>query len=129
MDSNKFQTLKLLTEKLRLKNKALHDIFIERTTHPEEEIDFFGMVKPFADELKEILEEFEPLVMTWVRECHPKYVYPLQVENLVENLSIVSVTAFQKDTRRKRFLNTIHAIDYALDTILEQLMGQEQKPD
>lgn len=113
--------LKFLTETLREAEKKALDQFVNRTKGENYDVDFYGEVKPFADHVTHVLEEWQPLVMEWLRTDKPSYVFVPQIVDLVDNLTIVSVTAFQKDTRRKRFLNTISAIDYSLETILQQL--------
>ncbi|RYM06351.1 DUF1798 family protein [Sporolactobacillus sp. THM7-7] len=113
--------LKQLSLQLRKKNRAAHDQFVRRTLKDDYETDFYGEVKPFADGMQEMIDEWRPLATKWVNSRKPRYVYPIQIKDTYDNLSIVCVTAFQKDTRRRRFFETIKAIDYVLDNIVEQL--------
>ncbi len=121
MRREEYIRLRELTVVLRENAQMAHDQFVHRSRTSDYQVDFYGEVKPFADRVTQILEEWEPLVMEWLKSDKPNYVFVPQIVDAVENLTIVSVTAFQKDTRRKRFLNTISAIDYCLDTILQQI--------
>ncbi|HET6871996.1 MAG TPA: YppE family protein [Sporolactobacillaceae bacterium] len=121
MNESQLHRLREITDELKKLNGYLKTHFIEVTKKEGYEVDFYGVVKPFADHMTKLLEEWQPLLMDWLRWKKPKYVFVPQIIDTVDNLTIVSVTAFQKDTRRLRFLNTIHAIDHVLDTILEQI--------
>lgn len=104
----------------RLNHRAL-DQFTKITVQPDYRTDFEGEVKPFADLMQSAVETWKPLAEQWVESRKPKYVHPVQVKATVENLQIIGVTAFQKDTRRRRFMETTEAIDYVLDTMMTQL--------
>jgi hypothetical protein len=125
MEMSQLHRLRNITDELRRQNQLLNTFFIEETKNEGYEVDFYGKVKPFADHVTRLLEEWQPLVMEWLKWKKPKYVFVPQILDTVDNLTIVSVTAFQKDTRRLRFLNTIKAIDYVLEAILEQISPQE----
>jgi len=120
------QRLRELTSELSGLNQQLKTHFIEVTKKEGYEVDFYGVVKPFADHVTKLLEEWQPLVMEWIKWKKPKYVFVPQILDTVDNLTIVSVTAFQKDTRRLRFLNTIHAIDHVLVAVVEQIPDQDR---
>lgn len=124
MTHEQLSRLKTLTEQLRDFNNRAYDQFVNQTKSPDYEVDFFGEVKPFADQVTNALEEWQPLVMDWLRVAKPSYVFVPQIVDAVDNLTIVSVTSFQKDTRRKRFLNTISAIDYTLEMISNQIVTE-----
>lgn len=117
--------LNRLTRALLSINKEAGNQFSERTMADGYEIDFYGEVKPFADRTKRIADEWKPLAARWVRSRQPKYIYPIQIKDTYDNLMIVSVTAFQKDTRRRRFIETVKAIDYVLENMLDRL-GQDR---
>jgi hypothetical protein len=125
MEESQLNLLREITNELRRLNQLLMTHYIKETKAEGYEVDFFGKVKPFADNVTKLLDEWQPLVMEWLKWKKPKYVFVPQIMDTVDNLTIVSVTAFQKDTRRLRFLNTINAIDYVLEAILEQIPIQE----
>ncbi|EST10548.1 YppE family protein [Sporolactobacillus laevolacticus] len=112
--------LKELTLQISRLNKKAFRQFSERTQLTDYQTDFYGEVKPFADKMQLLIDAWRPLAEEWVRSNRPKYVFPIQIKDTYDNLSIVCVTAFQKDTRRRRFLETIKSIDYVLDHILLQ---------
>ncbi|MFC4617763.1 YppE family protein [Camelliibacillus cellulosilyticus] len=121
MNQEALQRLKDLTERLKELNDQAHDQFTQRTRSENYEVDFYGEVKPFADAVLKVVDEWKPLVFEWIQTAHPKYIYFPQINDTYDNLTIISVTAFQKDTRRKRFLDTVSSIKYVLDLIIEQL--------
>ncbi|MCO7176180.1 YppE family protein [Sporolactobacillus kofuensis] len=112
--------LKEVTLELRKLNKIAHDQFTDRSQAADYQTDFYGEVKPFADNMQHYLDIWRPLADQWVSVRKPKYVFPIQIKDTYDNLAIVCVTAFQKDTRRRRFLETIKSIDYVLENILIQ---------
>ncbi|WP_270179012.1 YppE family protein [Alkalihalobacillus sp. CinArs1] len=102
-----------ITEEARLQ-------YVNRTQLETYEVDFYGEVKPFADRALAILKEWEPLAREWVMENKPKYLYPIQIKNTYENLEMVSVIAWQKDTGPKKFNERVQSIEYVLEKLIEQ---------
>ncbi len=115
------QKLKELTVRLRSLNDQAYEQYIEKTTRDGYEVDFYGEVKPFADVVQELADEWKPLATNWAIEEKPKYVYPIQIKDTHENMTIVAVQAFQKDTREKRFIAMTKSIEYILKSIDEQI--------
>ncbi|MCA0985737.1 YppE family protein [Guptibacillus algicola] len=117
----------VMNEKLIINTKQLMEIteearlqYVNRTQLDTYEVDFYGEVKPFADRALALLKEWEPLAKEWVIENKPKYLYPIQIKNTYENLEMVSVIAWQKDTGPKKFNERVQSIEYVLEKILEQ---------
>lgn len=118
MDEKKLKRFLTLTNELKDLNDKAYKQFTDHTKEKEYEMDFYGEVKPFADHVTALAEEWRDLALDWLADKHPRYVHRPQVMDTYDNLTIVCVTAFQKDTRRRRFINTIKSIDYVLDTVL-----------
>lgn len=110
-----------LTRELKQCSRTAFVQFTSRTQRPDYKTDFYGTVKPFADHVQKLIDQWRPLAEDWLKSHRPKYVYPIQIKNTYDNLAIICVTAFQKDTRRRRFVETVKAIDYVLDNILSDL--------
>jgi hypothetical protein len=110
-----------LTLRLRELNQNALQQFSKQTQEEDYQTDFYSEVKPFADKVQELIDTWRPLAEAWVRRNKPKYVFPIQIKDTYDNLSIVCVTAFQKDTRKRRFYETIKSIDYVLENMLDQL--------
>ncbi|MCO7125764.1 YppE family protein [Sporolactobacillus shoreicorticis] len=113
--------LKEATNRLQQLNQTAYQQFSERTQAADYQTDFYSEVKPFADEMQRVLDVWRPLADAWVKTTKPRYVFPIQIKDTYDNLAIVCVTAFQKDTRKRRFYETIKSIDYVLSNILDQL--------
>lgn len=90
--------------------------------------DFYTEVKPFADKVKALSEEWEPKAVKWVTDIRPKNLHPLQIKNTAENLQMVSIRAFFPDTSIKRFKSHIQSIEYVLERILEEI-EKSKSPD
>lgn len=87
----------------------------------DKEPDFFGEVKPHAYKIDEVLLEWEKLVRTWIQAKRPKYVHPSQIDSLIESMKQFIVQSYYKGTSKKRFLKSIHASKYTLDTIMQAI--------
>ena len=83
--------------------------------------DFYHVVKPFADEVKEIADAWRELALIWVKNERPKYIHKLQIDTAHENILAVSIQGFYKSTGLKRFKDTIQSNKYLLENIIKQL--------
>ncbi|MFV8828319.1 YppE family protein [Alkalihalobacterium sp. APHAB7] len=110
-----------LTKQLREFNDTSREQYTTYTIKEGFTADFYTDVKPFADRVFMTANKWRELAEQWVREYRPTYVYPMQLSNAYDQLLETSVAAFQKDTKSKRFKDTIKSIDYILDTILIQI--------
>ncbi|TES57780.1 DUF1798 family protein [Halalkalibacterium halodurans] len=122
MNREDLEQLEKLTSQLRKQNNEAYHHYIHTVRGDESyEPDFYGQVKPFADSVKEKSDEWKPLALRYVKQYEPDYVYPLQVENTVENLEIISVQSFFPKTGKKRFVEMIKSIDFILEQLEEQV--------
>lgn len=96
-------------------------VFFQQCRKTGEQGDFYSEVKPFADKVKELSEEWEPEAINWIIVTKPKNLHPLQIKNTKENLQMVAIRSFFPDTSLKRFKNHIQSIEYVLERILEEL--------
>ncbi|MFD1738506.1 YppE family protein [Bacillus salitolerans] len=122
MDNNQ---LYLDTKQLIQYNQKLSEIFTQIKT-ANEPADFFGVVKPTADEIWQVLDRWKPQVLDWIKIEKPKYFHPNQIESTCENIQAVSVQAFFPDTKEKRFKELIRSNKYIFDTLIELLEKQEK---
>ncbi|MDQ0255248.1 hypothetical protein J2S74_002630 [Evansella vedderi] len=118
---NELPRLEELTEKLLEKNTLALQYF-EFYTLQGESADFQTIVHPFADEVKKLSDEWMELALSFVKREKPKYLYHNQVDNAHENLQIQAVACFQKDTKRKRFLERNKSIEYTLESLLKLII-------
>ncbi|KYG58848.1 YppE family protein [Planococcus maritimus] len=80
--------------------------------------DFFQDVKPYADDWHAAIEEWKDASLLFIRNERPKYVHKLQIDNAAEGMGQVFVQSFYKDTSKKRFVQTIQAAQYTIQTLL-----------
>ncbi|WP_280768180.1 YppE family protein [Salipaludibacillus daqingensis] len=120
MNQEQLQELKLQTNHLRKLNEDALAHFKYYSTS-ENSAEFFDTVKPFADEVKGKLEDWTPQVLKWLEWKKPSYIHPQQIDQLVENFEILSVTCFQKDTRNKKLMERYKSIEYTLSLVDQDL--------
>lgn len=121
MNKNDLQRLRNLTNKLLYFNKQASEQYVAAKADDDYVVDFYKEVKPFADEVLSAASKWKELTLHWLEQKEIKYLYPHQIEDCYENLLIVSVKAFQKDTRARRFNEMIKSIDYVLNTMIAHL--------
>jgi hypothetical protein len=119
------QQLLTYTNQLQTLNQQAHRQYHNRTVQEDYEVNFHEEVKPFADEVLAVADKWKPLAKEWTADEKPKYVYPIQIHDTYENITIISVIAFQKDTKERRFNEMIKSIDYVLQAMIDQLKNNE----
>ncbi len=87
--------------------------------------DFFHEVKPHADEIHQLLKEWQREANTWIQKNKPKYMHTQQIASVVESMEQFVVQSFYKETSKKRFLDATHSTSYTLKTF-ERLLKEEE---
>ncbi|MGC4376334.1 YppE family protein [Fictibacillus sp. Mic-4] len=113
------QLLELTNEMQRL-NRTAFSQYVNKTKEGYT-ADFYKEVKPFADGVLHVSKQWAELAEKWVMDNRPKYLYPLQIQTTFDNINLVSVLAFQSDTKEKRLNEMIKSIDYVLDNLRASL--------
>lgn len=90
------------------------------TREKNEGPDFFLTVKPFADEVHALVQQWEKTVKEWILTEKPKNIHIQQIDSTVENINMVTVQCFYPDTREKRFKGMIQSIRYVLNDTLSK---------
>lgn len=121
MEAKDKNRLKTLTKVLRTYNENALVQYVEKTRAEGYEMDFYHEVKPFAEKIETLADEWRPLVLQWIRDEKPGHLYPIQIHDTYDNLIAASVLVFQKDARRRRLREMIKSIDYVLETAEQQL--------
>ncbi|NGP43749.1 YppE family protein [Bacillaceae bacterium SIJ1] len=122
-DSTRFIYVK---RNLLRQTEAMKTQYLERSPSPDYEVDFYGEVKPFVDEVTETAEAWRVEAKQWIKEARPLYIHPVQVDKTVENALMAAVQCFHTKVRKTRFINTIEAIIYVLESIEAALQPKEQ---
>ncbi|WP_066294423.1 YppE family protein [Bacillus sp. FJAT-29937] len=89
--------------------------------------DFYNEVKPFADEVKLINDEWKNKAILWITINRPKNLFIQQVESTYENIETISVQAFYPETSKSRFTNLVVSSQYVLDRLI-QTVKEEMGP-
>lgn len=92
-----------------------------RTRDLQESGDFYKEVKPFADEVKLINDQWKSEAVQWITLNRPKNLFVQQIESTHENIETVSIQAFYPETSKTRFTNLIVSSQYVLNRFLQTL--------
>ncbi|WP_400241946.1 YppE family protein [Niallia sp. JL1B1071] len=88
--------------------------------------DFYDIVRPFANQIKQINDEWKELAKTWVSEAKPDYLNTIQINTASDHIEIISIQAFFTQTSKKRFLDSVKSVKYILQTLLDALKAERQ---
>lgn len=83
--------------------------------------DFFTEVKPFADSVKLVNDEWQLLARNWIKENQPKHLHESQIQSSYEQIEMLSVQAFYPDTSRTRFINTLQSVRFILNSLIDAI--------
>lgn len=125
MDSQSRSELRKWTNELIRLNKDAETFYTNVVRKEGYEPDFFGTVKPFADEVKEVRDKWLPLAMAFVQQAKPLHLHPSQLQQTEENLEIVAIKSFYEKTSMKRQMETFKSVAYVLEQVLQSLQQNE----
>lgn len=91
--------------------------------------DFYQEVKPFADEVKKINDQWKSEAINWIHLNRPKNLYQQQIDSAHEHIESVSVQAFFPETSKSRFINLVSSSTYVLNQIIEIFNKEIGPPD
>ncbi|AOL34924.1 MULTISPECIES: YppE family protein [Geobacillus] len=112
--------LKALTKRLQQYNEQLL-LIARRARERNEEPDFFGDVKPMAEEVQAIAERWKDAASRWVRHARPKYVHERQIEAAADHMAKLCVEAFYPSVPERRIKQYSQAVAYTLALVKERL--------
>ncbi|MGJ9381995.1 YppE family protein [Salipaludibacillus sp. CF4.18] len=114
-DKELMELKKLTNQLLELNEQAF--LYFKEYSQKGKEADFFETVKPFADRVKDSIEIWLPKVSVWLAWEKPDYLHKQQIDQMIENFEVLSVHCFQKDTKKKRFIERYKSIEYTLSLV------------
>jgi hypothetical protein len=83
--------------------------------------DFLVVIKPFADEVKEVNDEWKNAMKKWLPEINHKYLHLKQIDTTSEHIEQLSIQSFFPQTSKARFLNSHRTVEYVLLEIVKEL--------
>ncbi|MET3696073.1 uncharacterized protein DUF1798 [Bacillus oleivorans] len=113
-----------LTEALLQKTYQIKTIF-EEVKKTNQERDFYQEVKPFADEVKAKLDQWEPLAIEWLKDNPVKHLHPQQITHTAENLDMISIQCFFPKTSLTRFRHYAESVEYVLKNLLLAIQNKK----
>ncbi|MDV6377708.1 YppE family protein [Sporosarcina sp. GW1-11] len=87
--------------------------------------DFFGEVKPYADVSHKAITDWSDQMKVWIAKEKPRYVHAVQIDSLKDSMTQFVVQSFYKETGKKRFILSINAARYTLQTVLNAMANEE----
>ncbi|MCW1928152.1 YppE family protein [Bhargavaea beijingensis] len=100
-----------------------------RMREEEREPDFFGEVKPYADQVHSLIAEWQNRSKEWILQEHPKHVREAQIENAAEMMTQFVVQSFYPKTGKKRFYDSIQSAEYLLKTMLMSMEEETHRAE
>ena len=94
-----------------------------------EEKDFYLEVKPFADQVKQVCDEWVREMKQAMQKVSFQHLFPSQIEQAAGNLQDVSIQAFFPKTSYKRFKSYVQSVLFTLNQVKvesERLMSQNR---
>jgi hypothetical protein len=83
--------------------------------------DFHEVIKPFANEVKGVMDEWSTLMKNWLQNNPQKHLHFKQIDTTSEHIEQLSIQAFFPKTSRSRFLNANRTVEYFLLEIIKEL--------
>jgi Bacterial domain of unknown function (DUF1798) len=113
-------------EIVQLTKKLLHynRLFLEYYQEGREkgiEHDFHEVIKPFANEVKSVTDEWTQVMKNWLKDKPYKHLHLKQIDTTAEHIEQLSIQAFFPKTSRSRFLNTNRTVEFFLLEVLKEL--------
>lgn len=91
----------------------------------EKEADFFGEVKPYADQIHQQLAQWKELSQDFIQQHKPKHVHMVQINNASDAIEQFVVQSFYIKTSKKRFYQSIQSVKYTCETYLRAIKDTE----
>lgn len=114
--------LQQYTSDLLALNKEAEEYYLDIVRRYDSyEPDFFGKVKPFADRVAVLREQWLPEATAFVQKERPLHLHPSQLQQTAENLEIVAIKSFYKETSLKRQMETFKSVEYVLNQLLDAI--------
>lgn len=123
---NNQQELLILTKKLLTLTKQAKQQFIKVKSN-EDVIDFEEFVKPFADQVRNAVNEWKVLAIEWVNVERPTHFHVQQILTTTELLEVLSIQVFFSKASQKHVLSSIQSVEYVLNQLDSIIMENTNK--
>jgi hypothetical protein len=117
--------LEELTKQLLDYNKVFVQTF-EQTREKNEDGDFYSEVKPFADKVKIINDQWKEAALKEAVFLGRNGIASRQIELAHEHIEKLSIQAFFVKTSRYTFINSSRTVDYTLSTVIEKITAARE---
>lgn len=66
--------------------------------------DFYEIVRPFANQIKELNDKWKEMATEWVQKSKPDYLNKIQINTAADHIEIISIQAFLRKQVKNAFL-------------------------
>ncbi|WP_040208408.1 DUF1798 family protein [Neobacillus jeddahensis] len=109
-----------LTEKL-LQYNHLFLKYYQEGRETGKSYDFHVVIKPFANEVKLINDEWKSAMRKWLTTTNHKHLHLKQIDTTSEHIEQLSIQSFFPATSKSRFLNSHRTVEYFLLEIIKEV--------
>lgn len=109
-----------LTEKL-LEYNRLFMKYYEEGRDTGIKYDFHEVIKPFANDVKLLNDEWKRVMRKWLSETTHKHLHLKQIDTTSEHIEQLSIQSFFPETSKTRFLNANRTVEFFLLEILKEV--------
>ncbi|WP_431029918.1 YppE family protein [Lysinibacillus sp. LZ02] len=106
------ELLEITAKLLDACDQAIHRFYDMRERDMEP--DFFNEVKPYADDMRTQLQQWQQLAYEWIVAKQPKYMHKQQIDHAYDAMEQFFVQSFYKQTSKKRFIQSVESTKYTL---------------
>ncbi|MHC0035763.1 YppE family protein [Pseudoneobacillus sp. C159] len=85
--------------------------------------DFYSEVKPFAERVKLLLDQWSSLAVNYIQLEKPTYLNENQLHTTYDHIEKISIQCFYPKTSRKIFLNSLRSAQFVLESVMLNLEG------
>lgn len=110
------QDIVRLTEQLITLTEEANSIY-DTVRKDGVEKDFYHEIKPFADQVKQVCEEWNQEMKKAMQIVTFNHLYPSQIEQASQNLQDVAIQSFFPKTSYKRFKSHVQSILFTLNHV------------
>ncbi|CAH2715781.1 putative protein YppE [Neobacillus rhizosphaerae] len=107
-----------LTEKLLQYNRLFQEYY-QRARETGTTEDFHEVIKPFANEVKEVNDQWKEMMKKWLSKTSHKYIHLKQIDSTSEHIDQLAIQSFFSTTSKKRFLDAQRTVEFFLQEILK----------
>lgn len=110
----------ILTKKMNEMLVEINQIY-EKARETKQEYDFYQVVEPYVNQTQEVANDWYKSIQSVMKQEFVHFQGERHLQQIVENISTLSVQAFQHTTSYNRFKSYLQSTQFLLRTFERQL--------